>query len=92
MSHTRFKYISLFNLSQHDRWAADPYKGYPNDIALLRLTSPVDFSDERVGRACIPRENDYNFTDNENCWITGWGKLNCKEPLCEDLKSFMGAL
>ena len=63
---------------QHERWAADPYKGYPNDIALLRLLNAPDFSDERIAKACVPMQHDFNFTGNPDCWITGWGKVFCK--------------
>ena len=62
---------------QHSRWVGGPYKGYPNDIALLRLTREPDMSDERIGMACLPKESNFNFTGNDNCWITGWGKVHC---------------
>ena len=65
-------------LNQHERWLADPLKGYPNDIALLRLTEEPDMSDERIGMACIPDTTDFNFTGNPDCWISGWGKIDCK--------------
>lgn len=43
-----------------------------NDIALLRLDSPVDASLPHVNPACLPTL-DESFT-NQKCWVTGWGK------------------
>lgn len=61
---------------QHDRWEPNPYLGYPNDIALLRLTEPADLEWPGVELACIANDVNFNFT-NEECWITGWGKTYC---------------
>lgn len=43
-----------------------------NDIALLRLDSPVDATLPHVNPACLPTI-DESFT-NQKCWVTGWGK------------------
>lgn len=43
-----------------------------NDIALLRLDSPVDTSLPHVNPACLPSV-DESFT-RQRCWVTGWGK------------------
>lgn len=43
-----------------------------NDIALLRLDSPVDPSLPHVNPACLP-QLDESFV-REHCWVTGWGK------------------
>lgn len=43
-----------------------------NDIALLRLDSPVDPSLPHVNPACLPAL-DETFT-RQRCWVTGWGK------------------
>jgi secreted trypsin-like serine protease len=63
---------------KHERWAPNPYLGYPNDIALLRLPVPADLSNANVGLACYPQETDFNFTNTE-CWISGWGKLDSSD-------------
>ena len=44
-----------------------------NDIALLKLASPVNITEE-VGLACLP--NSSNSLVNKTCWITGWGTLS----------------
>ncbi|XP_035230569.1 uncharacterized protein LOC118202495 [Stegodyphus dumicola] len=43
-----------------------------NDLALLRLESPVDPSLPHISPACLPELNE-RF-DNLRCWVTGWGK------------------
>ena len=44
---------------------------YPNDIALLKLETPVEFTPE-ISPACIPKSGE-SFTAEDNCWISGWG-------------------
>jgi len=61
---------------QHSQWVPNPYLGYPNDIALLRLKEPADLSNPNIELACIANEYSFNFT-NEECWITGWGLMDC---------------
>lgn len=43
-----------------------------NDIALIRLDSPVDPSLPHINPACLPTL-DETFT-RQQCWVTGWGK------------------
>lgn len=43
-----------------------------NDIALLRLDSPVDTNLPHVNPACLPSV-DESFA-RQRCWVTGWGK------------------
>ncbi|XP_054718614.1 uncharacterized protein LOC129228011 [Uloborus diversus] len=43
-----------------------------NDLALLRLESPVDPTSPHISPACLPELNE-RF-DNLRCWVTGWGK------------------
>lgn len=44
-----------------------------NDIALIKLESPVTFSDS-VMAACVPAA-DVILPHNEPCYVTGWGRL-----------------
>lgn len=45
---------------------------YPNDVALLKLSEPVEFSTE-IFPACLPVDvKDFDTTRDE-CWISGWG-------------------
>ncbi|KAJ3590261.1 hypothetical protein NHX12_008215, partial [Muraenolepis orangiensis] len=42
-----------------------------NDIALIKLTAPVDFTDS-VGLACLPGF-DQQFEHGKTCWTSGFG-------------------
>ncbi|XP_050301448.1 uncharacterized protein LOC126739699 isoform X2 [Anthonomus grandis grandis] len=44
-----------------------------NDIAILRMSTPVDFAKHpHIAPACLPHpQDDYTGT---RCWTTGWGK------------------
>ncbi|KAK3098242.1 hypothetical protein FSP39_017537 [Pinctada imbricata] len=46
--------------------------GLPNDIALVKLTSPVDISGHYVRTACTPSEVGV-FNEQDICYISGWG-------------------
>uniref|UniRef100_A0A8C2W1A7 Transmembrane protease serine 5 n=1 Tax=Chinchilla lanigera TaxID=34839 RepID=A0A8C2W1A7_CHILA len=41
------------------------------DIALLRLQTPLNFSDT-VGAVCLPAE-EQRFPRGSQCWVSGWG-------------------
>ena len=45
-----------------------------NDIALLKLDSPVTFSDN-LQPVCINADvNEYStYADDDACWVVGWG-------------------
>jgi len=44
-----------------------------NDVALLRLSSPVDsYSYPHINTACLP--NQYEQFDGQTCWTAGFGK------------------
>jgi len=46
--------------------------GFPNDIALLKLSSPVSLS-QYVQVACLPTSANQDWTARDTCFITGWG-------------------
>ncbi|XP_074191557.1 transmembrane protease serine 5 isoform X3 [Rhinolophus sinicus] len=41
------------------------------DVALLRLRTPLNFSDT-VGAVCLPAE-EQDFPRGSQCWVSGWG-------------------
>ncbi|XP_030902430.2 serine protease 55 [Melopsittacus undulatus] len=41
-----------------------------NDIALILLSSPIEFSNEKIP-VCLPYMRDINMW--QHCWIAGWG-------------------
>ena len=50
------------------------YKGYDNDIALMKLTEEVELN-EYVAPICMPTDPYFEFFENE-CVTTGWGKVD----------------
>lgn len=48
---------------------------YNNDIALLRLSTPLPGYNETMSPVCLPTENT-NFRPGTNCSVTGWGKTH----------------
>lgn len=50
------------------------YRGYDNDLALMKLTQPVEVSDY-VSPICLPDDQDIDFS-NKQCVATGWGKVD----------------
>lgn len=51
------------------------YSGYGagNDIALLELERPVNFT-HRIQPACIPGRS-ITFPPRMGCWVAGWGSI-----------------
>ncbi|XP_056144800.1 serine protease 1-like [Lampris incognitus] len=50
-----------------------------NDVALLQLSSSVDFTDY-IQPVCLAAENSV-FGAGTSSWVTGWGTVNSDEPL-----------
>ncbi|UYV73383.1 hypothetical protein LAZ67_10002979 [Cordylochernes scorpioides] len=50
------------------------YKGYDQDLALMRLVDPIESSDH-IRPLCLPSATTTNFTD-KTCMASGWGKLD----------------
>lgn len=48
---------------------------YDNDIALLRLSSPLPGYNETMSPVCLPTTRS-NFPTGTNCSVTGWGKTH----------------
>ena len=58
----------------HPEWIYSSEKQYPNDIAVILLQSEADLSSPYTKAIALPNQ-DEDFTDNTDCWITGWGDL-----------------
>ncbi|XP_019739121.1 prostasin [Hippocampus comes] len=54
-------------------------QNFQNDIALMRLSSPVTYSD--FIRPICMASNSSQFHNGTRCWGTGWGRLSSDEPL-----------
>uniref|UniRef100_A0A667WMX3 Zgc:100868 n=1 Tax=Myripristis murdjan TaxID=586833 RepID=A0A667WMX3_9TELE len=50
-----------------------------NDIALLKLSSPVKFTDY-IRPVCLAA-SDSVFNNGTDCWVTGWGRIQEGVPL-----------
>ncbi|KAG7227830.1 hypothetical protein INR49_013624 [Caranx melampygus] len=55
-----------------------------NDIALMKLSTPVSFT-EYIRPICLA-SNSSQFYNSTPCWATGWGKLGKDEPLPDRLQ------
>uniref|UniRef100_A0A8C7HMU2 pancreatic elastase II n=1 Tax=Oncorhynchus kisutch TaxID=8019 RepID=A0A8C7HMU2_ONCKI len=65
----------------HENW--DSYR-IRNDIALIKLQSPVTFSDS-VMAACLP-DSGIVLPHNAPCYVTGWGRLWTGGPIADVLQ------
>lgn len=43
-----------------------------NDLALIRLESPVDARIPHISPACLPKLD--TIYEDQKCWVSGWGK------------------
>ncbi|XP_027144091.1 chymotrypsin-like elastase family member 2A isoform X2 [Larimichthys crocea] len=55
-----------------------------NDIALIKLSSPVIFSDT-IMPACLP-DRGVVLPHDTPCYVTGWGRLSTSGPLADILQ------
>lgn len=49
--------------------------GFPNDIAVLELSSPIPLG-STIALATLASNNEDFLSGTQNCWITGWGRTN----------------
>ncbi|XP_076608004.1 serine protease 27-like [Chaetodon auriga] len=52
---------------------------FDNDMSLLQLSSPVEFTDY-IKPVCLAAEGSV-FEAGLNCWVTGWGTIRTDVPL-----------
>ena len=65
---------SISRIVKHPRWVNSGRLAFPNDIAMIYLSTTADMSSKYVDTVALASKND-NFVGNPNCWITGWGHL-----------------
>uniref|UniRef100_A0A2K6EKA6 Transmembrane protease serine 5 n=2 Tax=Propithecus coquereli TaxID=379532 RepID=A0A2K6EKA6_PROCO len=53
------------------------------DVALLRLRTPLNFSDT-VGAVCLPAE-EQRFPRGSQCWVSGWGHTDPSHTHSSDM-------
>uniref|UniRef100_A0A3B5AEB4 pancreatic elastase II n=1 Tax=Stegastes partitus TaxID=144197 RepID=A0A3B5AEB4_9TELE len=73
--------ISPERIIVHEDW--DSVK-IQNDIALIKLSTPVEFSDT-IMPACLPNSGEILPHDSP-CYVTGWGRLWTGGPLSNTLQ------
>lgn len=62
-------------INNHPNYAAGPAGGYwRNDAAVLTVQGTINFN-QFVGPIKMADENSGDFADNDDCYITGWGRL-----------------
>ncbi|XP_013387554.1 serine protease hepsin [Lingula anatina] len=61
--------------------------GFPNDIALVKLASPVSLDGPHMRAACLPEPGE-EYSASDECWITGWGdtKGTGNEQILQELR------
>ena len=65
---------SLDRIIVHPQFVYSSQEQFPNDIALLRLTTNADTSNKYVSTIAMANKNE-DFAGNYNCYITGWGAM-----------------
>ncbi|XP_023063819.1 transmembrane protease serine 5 isoform X4 [Piliocolobus tephrosceles] len=53
------------------------------DVALLRLRTPLNFSDT-VGAVCLPAKEQH-FPKGSRCWVSGWGHTDSSHTYSSDM-------
>lgn len=67
---------SIEVINNHPEYAPGPAGGYwANDVAVLTIQGTIDLSDPFVGTVGMADENSPDFSDNEECVISGWGRI-----------------
>ncbi|TKS74938.1 Chymotrypsin-like elastase family member 3B [Collichthys lucidus] len=74
---------SVERIVVHPHWD-DNCLSCGNDIAMIKLASPVDLND-KVQPSCLP-ESGQIVPNNDPCYITGWGRLYSGGPIASKLQ------
>ncbi|XP_008273983.1 chymotrypsin-C-like [Stegastes partitus] len=74
-------YMATADIIVHEKWNPLFIR---NDIALIKLQSPVVLSDT-VMAACLPTDGAI-LNHDEPCYVTGWGRLYTGGPIADILQ------
>merc|ERR1712221_48064 len=67
-------------------------KQFNNDIALMKLATPVDFSGPYAGPACLAPAGKY-YRGTQNCMLSGWGLVKrYPQTLADRLQKVTGRI
>ena len=82
---------SVESITVHPGWVYSAEQQFPNDIALILLKSEAQLSNPYINTIALPEENE-DFTENTDCWITGWGDLKYGGPAPDILQELSVSL
>ncbi|KAM4609932.1 chymotrypsin-like elastase family member 2A [Polymixia lowei] len=74
-------FMGIANIFVHEKWNSFFIR---NDIAVIKLESPVTFSDT-IMEACIP-EGGFTLPHDYSCYVTGWGRISTGGPIADILQ------
>ncbi|XP_076597150.1 chymotrypsin-like elastase family member 2A isoform X2 [Chaetodon auriga] len=74
-------FMGTSNIIVHEDWNSFFIR---NDIALIKLESPITFSDS-ISPACVPAAGAI-LANNYPCYVTGWGRLYTGGPIADILQ------
>lgn len=63
-------------------------RSYPHDIALLKLSSPVNYNNH-IQPICLLNST-YKFENRSDCWVTGWGTIGEDESEAGNTRGRVG--
>jgi len=67
-------------------------KQFNNDIAIMKLKTPVDFSGPYAGPACMPAAGK-DYRGHQNCMLSGWGLVKrWPQTLADRLQKVTGKI
>ena len=69
--------LTVSDIVEHEDYGAS---GYTNDIMLLRLNEPVQYTAE-ISPVCLPELGFTPESDHIQCYTTGWGRTRCETIL-----------
>ncbi len=77
---TNWKTVFLYEIKhvfQHPDWNNSGYLGFPNDIAVMRLSTSADLSSPYISTITMASDGE-DFVGDE-CYITGWGRTSGRQ-------------
>jgi len=72
-------------ITKHPGWVSDGRRGFPNDVAVVRLSMAAPIDGKTVVAGKLPTTHPKDYTKNE-CWISGWGRTSGGAPLPSALR------
>ncbi|XP_067944938.1 chymotrypsinogen B-like [Watersipora subatra] len=64
-----------------------------NDIALVKLSKPLDITQKYIRAACLPSMDEISdFYNNDECYTTGWGKTSSAGSVSPILREVQSSL